>query len=91
MHGLELLRGLRPTRVDVVDVAAPRFDRLQAPDRVGQLDEASAGHCRVRPDDDQALGSIDVRKRLDEREPVDALRNGELVVAVLRTGLKEII
>ena len=85
-----LLGGFGAPRVHEEDLAAPPFDGPEASNRVRQLHEARPGHGRIRSDHDQALGAVDVGKRLDEREPVHPLGGRELVVAILRPGLEQV-
>jgi hypothetical protein len=77
-------------RVDEHDAPAALFNGRKTRRRMRQMDEAHARNGGVRADHDQTIGVIDVGKRLQEREAVHALRDGELVVAVLRTRLEEV-
>src|SRR5687767_3767032 len=52
--------------------------------------ETHPGDDGVRSHHDEAVRAVDVGKWLQEREPVHALGDDELIVAVLRTGLEEV-
>jgi hypothetical protein len=77
-----LLGGARAPRVDDHDLAAARPDRPQAAAHVGRREQAAVGVQRVRAEDQQVVGAIEVGHR-DRQLVAEQQRRRDLLGALV--------